>query len=41
MILEAMKMEIDIPSPKAGKISSINVATNQAVQEGQLLAVVE
>ncbi|BDY13780.1 biotin/lipoyl-containing protein [Hydrogenimonas cancrithermarum] len=41
MILEAMKMEIDIPSPKAGKIAKINVATNQAVQEGQILALVE
>ncbi len=41
MILEAMKMEIDIPSPKAGRIAKINVATNQAVQEGQILALVE
>jgi len=41
MILEAMKMEIDIPSPKAGKIAKINVSTNQAVQEGQILALVE
>jgi len=41
MILEAMKMEIDITSPKAGKIAKINVATNQAVQEGQILALVE
>jgi pyruvate carboxylase subunit B len=41
MILEAMKMEIDIPSPKAGRIAKINVSTNQAVQEGQLLALVE
>jgi pyruvate carboxylase subunit B len=41
MILEAMKMEIDIPSPKAGTIAKINVATNQAVQEGQILALVE
>ena len=41
MILEAMKMEIDIPSPKSGTIAKINVATNQAVQEGQTLALVE
>ncbi|RUM44365.1 MAG: biotin attachment protein [Hydrogenimonas sp.] len=41
MILEAMKMEIDVPSPKAGRIAKINVATNQAVQEGQILALVE
>ncbi len=41
MILEAMKMEIDVPSPKKGTIAKINVATNQAVQEGQILALVE
>ncbi len=41
MILEAMKMEIDVPSPKSGTIAKINVATNQAVQEGQVLALVE
>jgi len=41
MILEAMKMEIDVPSPKSGTIAKISVATNQAVQEGQVLALVE
>ena len=41
MILEAMKMEIDVPSPKAGTIAKINVSTNQAVTEGQVLALVE
>jgi pyruvate carboxylase subunit B len=41
MILEAMKMEIDVPSPKAGTIAKINVTTNQAVTEGQVLALVE
>ncbi len=40
MILEAMKMEIDIPSPSAGTITSINVNTNDAVQDGQLLATI-
>ncbi|MGW8169518.1 MAG: biotin/lipoyl-containing protein [Sulfurovaceae bacterium] len=41
MILEAMKMEIDILSPKDGVIASINVALNDAVQDGQLLASLE
>jgi len=40
MILEAMKMEIDIPAPQAGTIASINVNTNDAVQDGQLLATI-
>jgi pyruvate carboxylase subunit B len=41
MILEAMKMEIDILAPKDGVIASINVALNDAVQDGQLLASLE
>ncbi len=38
MILEAMKMEIDIEAPADGKIASINVQPNDAVTEGQVLA---
>jgi pyruvate carboxylase subunit B len=38
MILEAMKMEIEIAAPKAGVIKSIDVAVNDAVSDGQLLA---
>ena len=41
LVVEAMKMEIDVPSPKSGTIAKISVATNQAVQEGQILALVE
>ena len=41
MILEAMKMEIDIAAPQAGKIASINVNVNDAVADGQLLATME
>ena len=41
MILEAMKMEIDIPAPKSGKIASINVNVNDSVSDGQLLATME
>jgi pyruvate carboxylase subunit B len=41
MILEAMKMEIDIVAEKAGVIKSIEVKTNDAVVDGQLLATME
>ena len=41
MILEAMKMEIDIPAPKAGKIATINVNVNDSVADAQLLATME
>jgi pyruvate carboxylase subunit B len=41
MILEAMKMEIDIAAPKDGVIKSINVNVNDAVNDGQLLATME
>jgi len=41
MILEAMKMEIDIAAPSAGKIASINVNVNDTVADGQLLATME
>lgn len=41
MILEAMKMEIDIVADKAGVIKSIEVNTNDAVVDGQLLATME
>jgi len=40
VILEAMKMEIEIVAPKAGVISSINVNEGQTVENGQLLAVI-
>ena len=41
MILEAMKMEIDIVAEKTGVIKSIEVNTNDAVIDGQLLATME
>ncbi len=41
MILEAMKMEIDITAPQDGTIKSINVNVNDAVNDGQLLATME
>ncbi len=41
MILEAMKMEIDITAPEDGVIKSIDVNVNDAVSDGQLLATME
>jgi pyruvate carboxylase subunit B len=40
MILESMKMEIDVIAPCDGIVQLINVNTNDKVVEGQLLAVV-
>jgi len=40
MILESMKMEIDVPAPRGGVVKSINVATNDKVVEGQVVAVI-
>lgn len=39
MILESMKMEIDIVAPRGGVVKSINVAINDKVVEGQVVAV--
>jgi len=39
MILESMKMEIDVVAPRGGVVKSINVATNDKVVEGQVVAV--
>jgi pyruvate carboxylase subunit B len=41
MILEAMKMEIDITAPQSGKISTIDVNVNDSVADAQLLATME
>jgi pyruvate carboxylase subunit B len=41
MILEAMKMEIDIAAPQAGVIASINVNVNDSVTDGQLLVTMD
>jgi len=39
MILESMKMEIDVVAARGGVVKSINVATNDKVVEGQVVAV--
>ena len=40
MILEAMKMEIDITAVASGKIKEIVVTPNESVEEGQVLALI-
>jgi biotin carboxyl carrier protein len=39
--VEAMKMEIPISSPAAGKLKSILVRLDDVVAEGQVLAILE
>jgi len=39
--VEAMKMEIPVASPAAGKIKSILVSLDDVVAEGQVLAIIE
>jgi biotin carboxyl carrier protein len=39
--VEAMKMEIPVASPAAGKLKSLLVKIDDVVAEGQVLAIVE
>ena len=41
MILESMKMEMPVEAPEAGKLAEIKVAEGDAVDEDQVLAVLE
>ena len=41
VLVEAMKMEIPVPSPTAGKIKSILVNVDDVVAEGQAIAILE
>ena len=41
IILESMKMEIPIESPRAGVIAELRVAAQQTVAEGQVVAVID
>jgi biotin carboxyl carrier protein len=41
VFVEAMKMEIPVASPAAGKLKSILVNIDDVVAEGQMLAVIE
>ncbi len=39
--VEAMKMENELKSPKAGKVAEIKVVAGQTVEKGELLVVIE
>lgn len=41
MILESMKTEIPVDAPKAGRVRQILVAEEEAVVEGQVLAILD
>ena len=41
MILESMKMEIPLLSPKAGTVREIRVSEGEAIGEGQLVAILD
>jgi biotin carboxyl carrier protein len=41
VILESMKMEIPVLSPKAGTVREIKVSEGEAIAEGQLVAVID
>ena len=41
IILESMKMEIPVESPRAGRVAEIRVAEGQTVQEGDTVALLE
>jgi acetyl-CoA carboxylase biotin carboxyl carrier protein len=41
LILESMKMEIEVVAPRAGTVLEIRVKETDVVQEGQVLAVME
>ena len=41
VLVEAMKMEIPVPAPAAGKITSILVSVDDIVAEGQTIAILQ
>lgn len=41
MILESMKMEIPVLSPRAGIIKEIKVDEGESIAEGQLVAIID
>jgi biotin carboxyl carrier protein len=41
VVVEAMKMENEVKSPKAGKVSQVRVSPAQTVEKGELLLVIE
>ncbi len=41
LVLEAMKMEIDVVAPTAGRIAEVRVAPGDSVETDQVVAVIE
>jgi biotin carboxyl carrier protein len=41
VVIEAMKMENELSSPKAGRVKEVSVAEGQSVKAGRLLMIVE
>jgi len=41
LIIESMKMEIPVSSPRAGRVVELKVAEGEPVKEGQVVAIVE
>ena len=41
IVLDSMKMEIQVEAPRAGKVKEITVAEGQTVQEGDTVAVLD
>jgi biotin carboxyl carrier protein len=41
VVMEAMKMEMQITAPVAGRVRELNVAVGDVVTEDQVLAVIE
>jgi biotin carboxyl carrier protein len=41
VVVEAMKMENELKSPKAGKVTEIKVVAGQTVEKGELLLIIE
>ncbi len=41
VVVEAMKMENELKTPKAGKVLEIKVSVGQAVEKGEILVVIE
>jgi len=41
LVVEAMKMQNEVQSPKAGKVAEVKVAEGQTVNAGEVLAIIE
>lgn len=41
IVLEAMKMENDLPAPITGQVKEIHASVGQTVEQGQVLAIIE